>query len=108
MTNKYNLPEHILKELKEKKNKDGTPLSDVQIEEQLDLIARFRTLDLDQKEEPEQVKINKVEKPKSVEASIYQNTRRQNQSLGQDIQRVNREIQELDRKITRLNSSHMS
>ena len=94
MTNKYNLPEHILKELKEKKNKDGTPLSDVQIEEQLDLIARFRTLDLGQKEEPEQVKINKVEKPKSVEASIYQNTRRQNPQT-----RAERDVQDLERNL---------
>src|SRR3989344_2850276 len=94
MTNQYNLPEHILKELKEKKNKDGTPLSDAQIEEQLDLIARYRTLDVGQKEEPEQVKINKVEKPKTVEASIYQNTRRQNPQT-----RSERDVQDLERNL---------
>ncbi len=88
MTNKYNLPKHILEQLEKERNPDGTLLSKTQIEAKLDIIARFSTLDLGGEKEPEEVKIRDKSKQKSVEEIIYQGRTPQ--------ARTTRDVQEME------------
>lgn len=83
------------------RNPDGSPLSEVQKEAMIDILARFKTLDLGKEKEPEEVKIiDKSKQPKSVEDLIYAKARTPQTRANRDSQDLERELRSSGVEIT--------